>query len=196
MSGDGSAIPPLTDYFRVTSNRFLPPGSLSMRSAVSAAGMATDPAVEREKQQRKADARKSLPTIEPWSCSYKQRLLPSTQASLKKFVRECREYVKVDAICETAYLHHASVLGQDDARTARNSVLNFADKDELFPGTELHGGTVRMRTGASGLNAAAKAKYEYFCDANDTAVRVILGAVKDPAINNQLSDLADAHEAY
>ena len=52
--------------------------------------MATDPAIERAKQQRKADSRKTLPAIEPWVCTYKHRLLPSTQASLKKFIRECR----------------------------------------------------------------------------------------------------------
>ena len=194
MDGD-EATRRLTDYFRVTAGSASSAGSSLSMHVPNVGIMATDPATERAKQQRKADSRKTLPAIEPWVCTYKHRLLPSTQASLKKLIRECREFVKIDTIRETAFLSDATVPTQDAVRTARNSVLSFADKETIFPGTIVDASAPNGVRGVTGTHEARNAVlYHAFCDANDTAVRIILGAVKDPAINNQLSDLHEAHE--
>ena len=199
MSDDDGAADstgPLTNHFRVTRRSTgLDGTSLDMHNA-SVTGIVmpvTDAKIEREKQERKAYARKTLPRIQDWSCTYRQRLLPSTQASLKMFTRECRAYVRVDAVRGTAYAADENL--RNEFRKICESVLSFVDKDLIFPGTLADAGApngVRLKGGP----AAAKAEQEYnhFCDANGTAVRIILGAVKDPAINNQLSDLHDAHE--
>ena len=140
MSDDDGAADstgPLTNYFRVTRrSTSLDSTSLDMHNG-SVTGIvmpATDADVEREKQERKAYARKTLPRIQDWNCTYRQRLLPSTQASLKMFIRECRAYVKVDAVRETAYATDENL--RNEFRKIRESVLSFVDKDQIFPGTQ------------------------------------------------------------
>ena len=158
----------------------------------NAAASAAD---ELTKQQRKADGRKTLPTVQPWTCSFKHRLLPSTQASLKMLLRELKAYLKVDAIRETAYLTDEHE--KTEARTIRNSVLMWTERQTLVPGTEVHAttGAVRIcRHGNGNVIQAERVRHDHFMDANGTMVRIILGAVKDPAIVNQLSDLHDAQE--
>ena len=58
----------ITNYFRVI-RQSAPTGSISGH-AVANAGMsgnaAADAAAELAKQQRKADGRKTLPTVQPW----------------------------------------------------------------------------------------------------------------------------------
>ena len=187
----------ITNYFRVIRRQSAPTGSTfgNTNHAVPNAGMSGDAAAELAKQQRKADGRKTLPTVQPWNCSFKHRLLPSTQASLKMLLRELKAYLKVDAIRETAYLTDEHE--KTEARTIRNSVLMWTERQMLVPGTEVHAmtGAVRIcRHGNGNEIRAERVRHDHFMDANGTMVRITLGAVKDPAIVNQLSDLHDAQE--
>ena len=183
----------ITDLFRVV--RYSAPGASGSTSGdhVPDAGMAEAAAalLELAKQSRKAEGRKTLPTIEPWVCSFKHRLLPSTQASLKKLIRELKAYLKIDSIRETAYITDEAQ--KATARKARNSALIWGERNDYPPGVELSpDDALRVRVHAGTEALGARFKFDQFTEANDTMSRIILGAVKDPSINNQLSDLYES----
>ena len=142
-------------------------------------GMPAKQDADKAKARAKAESRKTLPNVEDWTCTFKHRKLPSTQASLNKLFREVSQYVKIDAIRETAYLDEAE---RTNARDARQAVLRYADRERAPVGKRDDG------------SVADADLYEHFNEANETAVRVLLSAVKDPSLNNELHAIHEQNE--
>ena len=158
--------------------------------------MSTDERAEiqqlaREQALRDHEAKKKYPKVSEVSWTHKDRKKRTVVQELTRLLRQLHEYLKVDAIRETAF-----VLDENQKaalRATRMAPMSLLEASLPPPGVRLD------QDGAPALDQHGKPnivdhkRYAAFQEANMTLVNCILDAVRDPTLNNELEKIHSRH---
>ena len=177
----------LTSLFAVTRMRSgmgpkAPQSPAHGSSSVSADERAEMQRIAREQAMRDHEAKKKYPKVSEVTWTHKDRKKRTVVQELTRLIRQLNDYLKVDAVRETAF--EADDNRKAQLRAVRMTPLSIADSNLPPPGLRLdqHGQPVLDPNGFP--NVANAKQYGAFQEANTVLVNCILDAVRDPTLNN------------
>lgn len=177
----------ITQLFSVTKSR----SRSGMPPKMPADERAEMQRIAREQSIRDHEAKKKLPKITEVTWTHKDRKKNTVVQELTRMMRQLQDYLKIDAIRETAFVQNDGEKAQ--LRAVRMQPLSFADADKPPPGLQLaaDGSVVTDPNGDPNVTNARQ--YDAFQEANMTLVNCILDAIRDPTLNNELEKIHSRH---